>query len=53
MGGEFVNLAAGVPKGHMHPFQITAPGRYMNHYKGDRKDTKELRPEDTVGLVHG
>lgn len=53
MEGEFVNLAAGVPKGHMHPFQITAPGKYMEHHKGDRKDTKKLRPEDTVGLVNG
>ena len=44
----FINLAAGVPQGHMHPFQITAPGKYMNHYKGNRKDTQQLRPEDTV-----
>jgi hypothetical protein len=46
---EFLNLAKDVPEGHMHPFQITAPGRYMNHYKGNRKDTQTLRPEDTVG----
>ncbi len=44
--GEFVNLAAGVPKGHMHPYMISAPGQYMTHWKGDRKDTGKLRPED-------
>ena len=43
---EFVNLAEGVPHGHMHPFQITAPGRYMSHYKGNRKETRQLKPED-------
>lgn len=45
-GPEFVNLAKGVPEGHMHPFQITAPGKYMSHFKGDRKETRTLRPED-------
>jgi hypothetical protein len=48
-GPEFVNLAKNVPHGHMHPFQISAPGEYMWHLKGNRKDTKQLRPEDTVG----
>lgn len=46
--GEFVNLAAGVPKGTMHPFQNCAPGKYMWHLKGNRKDTKELQPGDVV-----
>jgi hypothetical protein len=50
-GPEFVNLAKHVPHGHMHPFQISAPGKYLNHYKGNRKDTQTLRPEDTVGSV--
>jgi len=45
-GDEFVNLAAHVPKGHMHPLQISAPGEYLHHLKGNRKDTGELRPED-------
>lgn len=47
-GEEFVNLARNVPKGHMHPFQITAPGKYMWHLKGNRKDTGQLKPEDVV-----
>jgi hypothetical protein len=45
---EFVNLAKDVPHGHMHPFQITAPGEYMNHYKGARKETQKLLLEDTA-----
>ena len=45
--GEFVNLAEKVPPGHMHPFQLSSPGEYMVHLKGDRKDTGQLRPEDT------
>ena len=45
-GPEFLNLAKDVPQGHMHPFQITAPGKYMEHYKGPRKETRKLRPED-------
>ena len=48
-GGEFVNLAAHVPQGHMHPLQISAPGEFLHHLKGNRKDTGELKPEDTVG----
>lgn len=47
-GDGFVNLSKNVPHGHMHPFQISAPGRYMNHYKGNRKDTKQLRPGDLI-----
>lgn len=46
-GPEFLNLAKDVPQGHMHPLQITAPGKYLNHYKGARKDTRVLKPEDT------
>jgi hypothetical protein len=49
-GPEFVNLAAHVPHGHMHPFQISAPGQYMWHLKGPtRKETGQLKPEDTLG----
>jgi len=48
-GDAFMNLSSGVvPHGHMHPFQVTPPGRYMWHLKGNRKDTKKLRPEDTL-----
>lgn len=45
---QFVNLAAHVPKGTMHPFQNSAPGQYMIHLKGDRKDTGKLREGDLV-----
>jgi hypothetical protein len=48
-GPEFVNLAKHVPRGHMHPLQISAPGEYLNHYKGARKETRLLKPEDTHG----
>jgi hypothetical protein len=47
-GEEFVNLAKDVPEGTMHPFQNCAPGEYMVHLKGDRKDTKKLRDGDIV-----
>lgn len=47
-GGEFVNLAEGIPHGTMHPFQNCAPGKYMTHLKGDRKDTKKLREGDII-----
>lgn len=47
-GPEFVNLAKDVKFGHMHPFQRSAPGQYMEHYKGNRKETRQLRPEDTA-----
>lgn len=47
-GPEFVNLAKDVPFKHMHPFQMSAPGKYMWHLKGNRKDTKELKPGDIV-----
>lgn len=49
--GAFKNLAAHVPKGHMHPLQISAPGEYLHHLKGNRKETGELKPEDTLGSV--
>jgi hypothetical protein len=42
----FVNLAKDVPKGTMHPFVNCELGRYFDHRKGDRKnsrtDPKEL-----------
>jgi hypothetical protein len=36
-GPEFVNLAKHVRHGHMHPFPVCAPGRYLDHYKGTGK----------------
>jgi hypothetical protein len=45
---ECVNLAKDLPNGTMHPFENCAPGRYMHHYKGDRKDTKQLREGDLI-----
>jgi hypothetical protein len=47
-GPEFLNLAKHVTTGHMHPYQVSAPGKYMLHLKGDRKNTGKLRPEDTL-----
>ena len=47
-GPEFVNLAKDVPFRHMHPFQACAPGQFMEHYKGNRKDTKQLREGDVI-----
>lgn len=48
----FLNLASELPKGTMHPFENCAPGLYMHHYKGDRKDTKQLREGDIVVTRH-
>jgi len=48
-GPEFVNLAKNVPEGTMHPFQNCAPGEYMEHYKGPRKDSRKLKEGDVVG----
>ncbi len=45
---DFVNLAAGLPFGTMHPFENCAPAAYMHHFKGSRKDTKQLREGDIV-----
>lgn len=47
-GGEFVNLAGHVPKGTMHPHANSAPGRYMKHLKGTRKDEGDLRKDDVL-----
>lgn len=38
-GPEFVNLAAALPHGTMHPFINTVLGRYMDHRKGNRKES--------------
>lgn len=47
-GEEFVNLAKEVPHGTMHPFQNCAPGEYMMHLKGPRKDTGTLKEGDVI-----
>jgi hypothetical protein len=47
-GPEFVNLAAHLPFGTMHPAVNTILGKYMWHLKGDRKDTKQLREGDLI-----
>lgn len=46
--GEFVNLAKHVPKGTMHPFENSLPGTVMHHFKGDRKETRQLREGDLI-----
>lgn len=48
-GDAFLNLAADVPAGTMHPFQQSAPGEYMKHLKGvKRKEIGDLLPGDVV-----
>ena len=47
-GPEFVNLAKDVPFGTMHPLQNFAPGKYLHHLKGNRKETGELQEGDIV-----
>ena len=37
---EFRNLAEGLPHGTMHPFVNSALGRYMDHRKGPRKESR-------------
>jgi hypothetical protein len=47
-GEEFVNLAAGVPKGTMHPFVNVEVGKYITHLKGNRKETGKLEAGDLI-----
>ena len=47
-GPEFVNLAKDVPLGTMHPLQNCAPGKFLVHLKGDRKNTGKLKEGDLV-----
>ena len=47
-GPEFVNLAAAVPHGTMHPMANCEVGQYIQHLKGNRKDTGSLKPGDVV-----
>ena len=49
--GEFVNLAARVPPGTMHPLANVEAGQYVMHLKGDRKDTGKLKEGDIVKSV--
>lgn len=45
---EFVNLAAHVPHGTMHPHANSVCGEYITHLKGNRKETGELKEGDIV-----
>lgn len=47
-GSEFVNLAASLPQGTMHPFVNSALGRYMDHRKGNRKATRSTEADLVV-----
>ena len=47
-GPEFLNLAAGLPRGVMHPLVNTSIGKYLDHKKGPRKDEPRSRNEDLV-----
>lgn len=48
-GGEFVNLAAHVSQGEMHPHAASEIGKYVKHLKGvKRKETGDLLPGDPV-----
>lgn len=47
-GEEFVNLAAHVPHGTMHPHANSVIGKYVTHLKGDRKETRQLKAGDLV-----
>jgi hypothetical protein len=51
MDGEFVNLAKYVPKGTMHPHANSAPGKYIKHLKGDRKESGDLKEGDVIAKV--
>jgi hypothetical protein len=46
--GEFVNLAAKVPPGTMHPMANCEVGEYLVHLKGNRKETGTLKDGDVV-----
>lgn len=46
---EFVNLAAGLPHGTMHPYVNSILGRYCDHRKGPRK---EGRSTDKDLVIH-
>ena len=41
----FVNLATGLPEGCMHPFVNSVLGRYMDHRKGPRKESRTSRED--------
>jgi hypothetical protein len=44
----FVDLAADLPHGTMHPQANAITGKYMHHLKGPRKDTGVLREGDLI-----
>src|SRR5690348_9418873 len=47
-GDEFVNLAAHLPHGTMHPHANSVIGQYMKHLKGGRKEEGDLREGDVI-----
>lgn len=47
-GEAFVNLAARLPQGTMHVHANSEIGKYMEHYKGDRKETGKLKEGDLI-----
>lgn len=47
-GPEFVNLAAALPYGTMHPFVNSILGSYMDHRKGARKESRSTEKDLVV-----
>ncbi len=45
---EFINLAEGLPHGTMHPFVNSICGKYMDHRKGKRKDSRSTSADLVV-----
>lgn len=45
---EFINLAEGLPHGTMHPHANSVIGKYVQHLKGNRKDTGTLKEGDVI-----
>jgi hypothetical protein len=44
-GPEFVDLAKSLPKGTMHPFVNSVLGKYMDHRKGPRKESRSTEKD--------
>jgi hypothetical protein len=42
-GPEFVNLAKHVRHGHMHPFEVSAPGQFMSHLQGQQERHEAIK----------
>ena len=48
MPDEFVNLAKDLPQGTMHPLANLEAAKYFYHFKGNRKDTQQLKKGDII-----